>query len=81
MARTSAFCKSPIGKSREKEFEAAYADALNLAFDTAAQEAISSTPAASVAPTTSANDAPNDDRLKSLIQRLDSALGADGRLI
>jgi hypothetical protein len=25
--------KSPIGKSREKEFEAAYADALNLAFD------------------------------------------------
>jgi cell division protein ZapA len=77
----TAMCKIRDNSKIRARDRIAVLAALNLAFDTAAQEAISSTPAASVAPTTSANDAPNDDRLKSLIQRLDSALGADGRLI
>ena len=86
----TAMCKIRDNSKIRARDRIAVLAALNLAFDMAEIAAPSTAAAASIptpAPSTepavaaSANDAPTDERLSMLIQRLDSALGADGRLI
>ena len=90
----TAMCKiRDNSKIRARDLIAVLA-ALNLAFDMAeiaAPSTAASTPTPTPTPTpapstepavaASANDTPTDERLTTLIQRLDSALSADGRLI
>lgn len=73
----TAMCKiRDAGKVKARDRIAVLA-ALNLAFDVADREATPARPAASRA----ANDGSADPRLDALVQRLDRALGDDGRLI
>ena len=78
----TAMCRiRDAGKVKARDRIAVLA-ALNLAFDIADREqrAMTAAPAAAAAPVRAGGDAA-DPRLAALIQRLDGALGEDGRLI
>ena len=73
------------GKVRARERIAVLA-ALNMAFELADREsadlaAASATPAAETVALPATDPHDGDDRLRALVQRLDEALGNDGRLI
>jgi cell division protein ZapA len=79
----TAMCKiRDAGKVKARDRIAVLA-ALNLAFELHAQDATSpgAPQAASPAPASSAPDSAQDAQWASLIERLDLALGEDGRLI
>ena len=81
----SAMCKIRDGGKTKARDRIAVLAALNLAFDIGDRAAPAARAAAATAIVAAngdgaANDAP-DPRLASLMQRLDSALGDDGRLI
>ena len=76
----TAMCRiRDAGKVKARDRIAVLA-ALNLAFDVADRE-MAPARAAAPAPAPAANDGAHDPRLASLLERLDSALGDDGRLI
>ena len=73
-----AMCKiRDAGKIKARDRIAVLA-ALNLAFELSDRPAM---PAPVVRPEGAANDAPDDAQLGSLLSRLDTALGVDGRLL
>lgn len=75
----TAMCRiRDAGKVKARDRIAVLA-ALNLAFDIADRETSPARPAAAAA--LAANDGSADPRLDALMQRLDRALGDDGRLI
>lgn len=74
----TAMCKiRDAGKVKARDRIAVLA-ALNLAFDVADRE---TAPARTTTTVRAANDGSPDSRLDALVQRLDRALGDDGRLI